>query len=148
MPYIRFASAGSQSNNTFMQLWGPGTDNIFNITNQAGTGVSLTSGAQSWGTVSDSRLKTIIEPISNATAGFETITPMYFTLNADTDKIRRIGVIAQEILPHFPETVSQSGDGMYGVRYSELIAPLITAVKELSGRLSNVEAKLAATTTS
>jgi hypothetical protein len=144
-PYIRFAGSVPT---VFIQIHGPDNNNDFRITNHAGTGVTLANGTQSWTTASDSRLKTVIEPISNATAGFETITPMYFTLNADTDKIRRIGVIAQEILPHFPETVSQSGDGMYNVRYSELIAPLITAVKELSGRLSNVEAKLAATTTS
>jgi hypothetical protein len=37
---------------------------------------------------------------------------------------------------------------MYAVQYTDLVAPLITAIKELSARLSNVEAKLAAATTS
>ena len=69
-------------------------------------------------------------------------------MNADTTNIRHIGLIAQEVLPHFPETVSVGWDGMYGLRYSELVAPLITAVKELSARLSNVEAKLAVPPTS
>jgi hypothetical protein len=110
------------------------------------TGVKLAAGATSWSAVSDSRLKTIIEPISNATSAFETITPVYYTLNTDAVKLRRIGVIAQEVLPHFPEAISEEGDGMYNLRYTDLVSPLITSVKELSARLSNVEAQLAART--
>jgi hypothetical protein len=75
------------------------------------------------------------------------MTPVYYTLYADTSNLRRVGLIAQEVLPHFPETVSEGVSGMYSLRYTELVAPLVAAVKELSARLSNVEAKLAATTT-
>ena len=142
-PYIRFSTSNSSK---FVQIFGPDANGYLYITDQSAGGVYLSN--YTWMSASDSRLKTVIEPISNATIGFEAITPVYYTLNSDTDKRRQIGVIAQEVLPHFPETVAQSGDGMYGVGYSALIAPLITAVKELSGRLSNVEAKLAATTTS
>ena len=125
---------------------GPDSGYSLHIVNSGNTGVYIGNGQTSWSAQSDSRLKTIIEPISNATAAFEAITPVYYTLNSCPDGTRRIGVIAQEVLPHFPETISQDTKGMYAVRYTELIAPLITGFKELSARLSNVEARLAAVT--
>lgn len=125
---------------------GPDSGFTLYIRNAGNTGVALGNGAQSWTTASDSRLKTIIEPVSNATSAFEAVTPVYYTLNACINDKRRIGVIAQEVVTHFPELVDTDANGMYGVRYSELVAPLITAVKELSARLSNVEARLAAAT--
>jgi hypothetical protein len=131
----------------FWNIYGPDSGYTLNINNGT-TGVSLINGAQSWTASSDSRLKTIIEPVSNATSAFEAITPVYYTLRACINDKRRIGVIAQEVITHFPELVDTDTNGMYGVRYTELVSPLIAAVKELSARLSNVEAKLAATTTS
>jgi hypothetical protein len=138
---IRLSNTGGG----FWQISGPDSGFSFSIAQgPSGTnGVYIASGQNSWTGISDSRLKTIIEPIANATSAFETMTPVYFTMNADTTNIRHIGLIAQEVLPHFPETVSVGWDGMYGLRYSELVAPLITAIKELSARLSNVEARLA-----
>jgi hypothetical protein len=129
-----------------MNIYGPEANGIFYMTSGS-FGVLLPNGGSSWSSASDSRLKNIIEPVSNATAAFETITPVYYTFKEDTSNIRRIGVIAQEILPLFPECVTEARD-MYAVQYSDLVAPLITAVKELSARLSNVEARLAAATTS
>ena len=135
------------TSSTSWNFYGPDSGNTLGILNGSAVGMQLTNGATSWTSTSDSRLKTVIAPITNATAAFETITPVYYTLNVDTSNVRRIGVIAQEILPHFPEIISEDTDGFYGVRYTELVSPLITAVKELSARLSNVEARLAAATT-
>jgi hypothetical protein len=138
---IRLSNANTGG---FWNISGPDSGYTLYIVNPSSTGVYLGNGAQSWTAASDSRLKTIIEPVSNATSAFEAITPVYYTLNACINDKRRIGVIAQEVLPHFPEVVDTDANGMYGVRYSELVSPLITAIKELSARLSNVEAMLAA----
>ena len=77
-----------------------------------------------------------------------TITPVYFTYNTDPEKKRRIGVIAQNVLPVFPElvVVNPNPEELLGVDYTNFAGPLIAAVKELSARLSNVEAQLAAAT--
>jgi hypothetical protein len=142
--YIQLSNISSGN---FWKIYGPDGGNTLYITNPGGTGVTLANGGTSWGTSSDSRLKTVIEPVSNATSAFEAITPVYYTLNACPDGRRRIGVIAQEVSNCFPEVVDIVTDGTYSVRYSELVSPLIAAIKELSARLSNVEAKLVATTT-
>jgi hypothetical protein len=112
-------------------------------------GPYVAKGGTSWTTGSDSRMKTVLSTVSNATEMLSTITPVYFTYNADPDKKQRIGVIAQNVLPVFPELVVTNPDPaeMLGVDYTNFAGPLIAAVKELSARLSNVEAKLAATTT-
>ena len=52
----------------------------------------------------------------------------------------RIGVIAQEVQKHLPEVVGKGVDGLH-VDYGNLVAPLIEAVKELSGRVRKLEAR-------
>ena len=122
-----------------------GSCRVWNGTN----GVLATSGATSWATTSDSNLKNVIAPITNATSSFEAVTPVYYSWKSDDSNIQQVGVIAQEIQQVVPEAIGSFSIGSndyLSVRYTELIPHLIAAVKELSARLSNVEAKLAATT--
>jgi len=122
--------------------------NFYCVNSNTG-GVYLAKGGTSWTASSDSRMKTVLSNITNATEMLSTITPVYFTYNTDPEKKRRVGVIAQNVLPVFPELVVTNPDPaeMLGVDYTNFAGPLVAAVKELSARLSNVEAKLAATTT-
>jgi sugar lactone lactonase YvrE len=113
------------------------------------TGVAVNSGDTSWGGVSDSRLKNVVSQVSNATQTLESITPIYFTWKSGPNTSLQIGVIAQEIQQAIPQAVSTmdiDSTGYLTVKYTELIPHLITAIKELSARLSNVEARLAAAT--
>jgi hypothetical protein len=121
-----------------------GSCRIWNGTN----GLLAASGATSWGTTSDSNLKNVIAPITNATKSLELVTPVYYSWKSDISNTRQIGVIAQEIQQAVPEAVGQfpiDSNDYLSVRFTELIPHLITAVKELSARLSNVEAQLART---
>jgi len=120
--------------------------NFYCVNTSIGTYLAKNGG--SWTTQSDSRMKTVLSNITNATEMLSTITPVYFTYNADPEKKRRVGVIAQNVLPAFPELVVTNPDPaeMLGVDYTNFAGPLIAAVKELSARLSNVEARLAAAT--
>jgi hypothetical protein len=120
---------------------GPDTGYTFYIINGT-NGVYLSNGATSWQAASDIRLKTIVAPISNAVEKLETLTPVYYRFHTDLDMKNRVGLIAQEVNEVYPECISVSGDGMYGLAYDQMVAPLITAVKELSSRLKVVEAKL------
>jgi hypothetical protein len=108
----------------------------------------LAYGAGSWQSISDLRVKNVLSNITGATEALSQITPVYYTFKGDPTNKRFVGVIAQEVQQHYPELVDvdPNPDKMITLSYSELVAPLIVAVKELSARLSNVEAKLAATT--
>ena len=111
--------------------------------------VSLAPGATSWTSASDRRHKNVLSNITNATSDLETLSTVYFAWKNDATQTSRIGLLAQEVAQVYPDAVEGNEDteNMMGVKYTELIPPLIAAVKELSARLSNVEAKLAATTT-
>lgn len=99
---------------------------------EATVGVKLTPGATSWVALSDARLKTIIEPISNAVDKVDQINPVIYTLIDDVTATKRVGVIAQDVLKVQPEAVYEGSDGMLGVRYTELIPLAFAAIKELS----------------
>ena len=85
---------------------------------------------------SDERIKTNIEPITNALEKVEAIRGVYFNKINSNDK-KHIGVIGQEIEQVFPELVetyteNQGFKDFKGVKYANLVAPLIEAIKELS----------------
>lgn len=110
----------------------------------ASGGVTLGSGATAWTALSDSRLKNIIEPISNAVAKVDQIKPVIYTLKDDVSNMRRVGVIAQDVLEVQPEAVSTNAEGMYGVAYTELIPLALAAIKELSAENTTLKAQLTA----
>jgi hypothetical protein len=141
---LRNGNIGINCNAPAYQLDVNGSCRIWNGTN----GVLATSGATSWATTSDSNLKNVIAPITNATSSFDTVTPVYYSWKSDDSNIQQVGVIAQEIQQAVPEAIGSFSIGSndyLSVRYTELIPHLIAAVKELSARLSNVEAKAATT---
>jgi hypothetical protein len=88
------------------------------------------------GAYSDRRHKTEIETIGDALALVEQLRGVRYT--RIQDGVRCVGVIAQEVQEAVPEVVGQSADGLY-VDYGNLVAPLIEAVKELSGRVRQLE---------
>lgn len=53
-----------------------------------------------------------------------------------------IGLIAQEVEAVFPEAVSTGPDGLKGVNYSVLIAPLIEAFKQQQAQIATLQARL------
>jgi len=114
-------------------------------------GVYLSSGAVAWSPVSDSRLKNIISPISNALANVNLLYPIIYSLIDDPENTPHPGFIAQDVLKVQPEAVSLNTDGYYGVRYSELIPMAFAAIKELSAivqtqqnTINDLSARLAA----
>jgi hypothetical protein len=120
-------------------MTGPDIGYTFYIINGT-NGVGLANGGTSWFANSDSRLKTVVAPLSNAVEKLETLTPVYYRFHTDLDMKNRIGLIAQEVNEVYPEAVSANTDGMYTLGYDQMVAPLIAAVKELSSRLKVLEA--------
>jgi hypothetical protein len=110
-------------------------------------GVQLTSGATSWTSNSDERLKDINFEIENAIEKLLTLRAVHFSWKADKLKKENLGLIAQDVEKQFPQLIdrgelAKTGDGeqkdktqYLGIRYTELIPVLIKAIQELQAKL-------------
>ena len=133
------------SNNQSNAWWhvgsevGDGAKNFpYHIFNQAGTGVYVNSGDQSWSGYSDRRLKKNIEDIdiSGAYHNILKLNPVTYNLSTDVnDSQMKQGLIAQDVLPVFPQIVSMN-HGYYGIGYTELIPYLIAGMKQQAAIIS------------
>jgi hypothetical protein len=133
---------------------------LFDDKLQVGTFVSGTSGAQVNSTAveadniyarndlianysSDQRLKDQVIKIDTALNKIEEIGGYQFTWNNNVDDHRAgsidYGVIAQEVEEILPHAVDINNRGYKTVNYNSLIPLLIEAVKELSGRVKELE---------
>ena len=114
--------------------------------NSVSAGVSLGSGATSWGTFSDERLKNVTGTYSNALADIAQIQPVKFTWKNDPDSKPQVGVIAQSVQSVVPEamdstTYEMNGDTEYlQVRYTELIPLMIASIQELKAEFDAYKA--------
>jgi hypothetical protein len=100
-------------------------------------GVQLSSGATSWGTFSDERLKNVTGTYTNALSDIAQIQPVKFTWKSDTENKPQVGVIAQSVQVVVPEAIDSATAEMDGnteylqVRYTELIPLMIASIQEL-----------------
>ncbi|MDR5825827.1 tail fiber domain-containing protein [Caballeronia sp. LZ043] len=134
-------------------LIGPNSANNIVVFNQGLTGCYISDGATAWASQSDERLKNIRGNIEDAIAAVKDIRTVRYTWKADDDHAEAlgetndsrvyIGVIAQDVQKHCPEAVSESSGGYLGVAYSELVPVCLAAIKELSAKVEELEARLA-----
>ena len=94
---------------------------------------------------SDIRFKTAINTLENSLSTVKNLRGVSYT-TIDTQR-KNIGVIAQEIEQFLPEVVitDDSSDHFKSVAYGNIVGILIEAIKELSGKVDNLE-KLIRTT--
>jgi hypothetical protein len=123
---------------------------VFQIAyNSTSAGVQLSSGATSWGTFSDSRLKNITGTYTNALNDIAQIQPVKFTWKSDEDSKPQVGVIAQSIQNVVPEAVDSTTIEMDGteeyltVRYTELIPLMIASIQELNAKVDAQAVRIA-----
>lgn len=109
------------------------------------------------GSPSDARLKENISTITNALSMVETMRGVrYEWTDAYLENInfspfltkQDTGVIAQEMQEVFPEIVFMKPNGDLSVKYEKLAGVFIEAIKELSNKVTSLEAQIAALTTS
>jgi hypothetical protein len=81
-------------------------------------------------------VKTNIEPIEHPTTTINLLRGVYY--NRIGDSTRKIGLIAQEVERILPEVVLD-GD-LKSIAYGNIVALLIEGFKELSQRISTIEA--------
>jgi hypothetical protein len=136
-----------------MQFYSYGIGNTAFIVNYNGSASlygSLTQNA------SDKRLKRNIQNIPNALEKINSINGVTFTWDNEiykTDRTNDVGIIAQEVQAILPEAVtlapfdtnedgtSKSGENYLTAYYEKLIPLLIEGIKELSAKVSALEAK-------
>jgi hypothetical protein len=90
---------------------------------------------------SDKRLKLNVEPIGESLNKILNIRGVTFQWKgkeySNTDK-KKIGFIAQEVLPYVPEVIYKNND-VYTMNYKEMIAVSIEALKEQEVRITSLE---------
>ena len=92
---------------------------------------------------SDRRLKTDIEPITNALPKVMRMQGVYYKRNDVEDAREQVGVIAQDMETIVPEVVLTSDDEMQtkSVDYGKLCAVLIESIKELKAEIDELKKK-------
>ena len=88
---------------------------------------------------SDERIKEDIRTIDDATGIVEQLRGVSY-VRKDTGKLG-IGVVAQEVEKVLPQLVATDVNGMKSVAYANMVGVLIQAVKELSARIDELEAR-------
>lgn len=145
---------GTNNPQTKLQVEGvisPATNNTYSLGNSTYrfTEVFATNGVIN---TSDRREKKDIEESDLGLEFIQKLRPVSYRWNTGVDSDVHYGLIAQEAEQAVQET---RGDGeptsivtrdpqsdRYGVRYSELISPLIKAVQELSGQIAKIFVQL------
>jgi hypothetical protein len=120
-----------------------GTSNIKNLT-ATGTITANTTYSNDYLHTSDASLKTNVRQIRGALALIKSMQGDRFQWIEDGSP--SIGFIAQEVQQVFPEAVKRRPDGKLAVEYDIIAAPLVEAVKELSGQVEELRKENAALT--
>jgi hypothetical protein len=95
---------------------------------------------------SDRRLKTNIEPITDALNKVNSLDGITYNWNElaenkDTE-IREAGLIAQQVAEVLPEVSTIRENGYMAIRYERVIPLLVEAIKELSAEVKELKKKL------
>ena len=136
--YVTRNSTTTSGNNW---RFGADSSNSYQIVNQSAVGVKVTDGATSWSSVSDERLKDIIEPITDASNKVSTLRAVIGKYKTDEEGTRRSFLIAQDVQAVFPEAIDSSNLDELSLRYSEVIPLLVAAFKELKASTDAVKAE-------
>lgn len=101
-----------------------------------------------WTTTSDLRWKENIQPTSLGLNFINDLRPVSYQRNNDENKKTEYGFIAQELenalLRHGAVNngiISRDDQGMLGVRYNDLLAPMVKAIQELKTENDGLEKK-------
>jgi hypothetical protein len=100
-------------------------------------------------TVSDGRLKTNIEPVTNGLDIVNQLNPVFYDWNRENPKAagfedkHQIGFIAQEVEKVLPEVVNKGEDSYRSLEYGKIVSVVVAAVKELYQKAMGSERKIA-----
>lgn len=91
---------------------------------------------------SDRRLKKDIMKLSNALSNITKLQGVSYYWKSDKLNAKpQIGLIAQEVEKVYPEFVATKDDGYKALNYSQIVAVLIEATKELNAKVEKLESE-------
>jgi len=93
----------------------------------------------SYGSLSDVSLKENIVDAKSQWDDIKAIKVRNFNLKSDTDKVKMLGVVAQELETVSPHLVFEDKDSVKGVHYSILYMKAIKALQESQARIEKLE---------
>ena len=102
--------------------------------------LSGTANAANFNTTSDATLKTNVETLSGSLDAVKSLRGVSFDWLENGGS--EIGVIAQEVEAVLPDVVSTNDEGIKSVKYGNMVAVLIEAIKEQQLRIEALEAQL------
>ncbi len=95
-----------------------------------------------WTLFSDRSLKENIEPLRYGLNDILQLKPIKFDFIEGAKQ--QLGFIAQEVEQVIPELITINEEGIYGMRYESLTAPLVNAIKQLDSNDKALERRIAA----
>lgn len=104
-------------------------------------GANLAVGATAWAAVSDERVKRDWEEITGALDKIGTLRAGTYE-QIDLPGIRKVGLIAQDVLKVQPEAVEQANPNRLELRYTEVLPLAIKAIQELKAENEALKARL------
>lgn len=91
---------------------------------------------------SDRRLKDHIEPLQDSLERIIKLTGVTYNLKKAGNNQRYTGLIAQDVLPYFPNSVAKDHEtGYYSIDYGSLVPPLIESIKTLKAENDTLKAQ-------
>ena len=93
-------------------------------------------------TVSDERLKNISGDSSAGLKEINALEVKNFTYKEDKDKTPHVGVIAQQLIKIFPNSVFKDKTGYYRIKTEEIFFAMVNAIKELYAQVQDIAAKI------
>ena len=143
------------SEGTALVLGGNAGDYPVRFQDGGGFDLAGVNNAGAFITISDPSLKTDVQPLSYGLSEVMQIMPKSYVLipeqaqresrlGKSAPPVRRLGVLACELADVVPEAVSQGPDNseLQYVDYSTLIPVLVNAVKELTGQIETLQARI------
>jgi len=103
-------------------------------------GVTGTASAANFNTTSDATLKTNVETLTGSLDAVKSLRGVSFDWLENGNS--EIGVIAQEVEAVLPDVVSTNDEGIKSVKYGNMVALLIEAMKEQQAQIDELKAKL------
>ena len=105
---------------------------------------NLTISGSNYFTGSDERLKTNVQPITNALDDVLALRGVTFNRVSDESQETHVGFIAQEVEQVLPEVVHTDHEGYKSVAYANIVSVLVEALEEQQKQIEALEARLAA----
>ncbi len=108
-------------------------------------GHALKPGGGTWNAISDRRLKDVDGSYTHGLDEIAALKPIRFHYKKNNElhqpsEPEFVGLIAQDVLPHFPEAVHKEKDGFYRLDTTPISFAVINAVKELKAENDQLRA--------